>query len=174
MYLERFATALAETTSGRHRAPALTLLGLALLRGREPERAYQSLDTAVRADADFPAAAGALALLELDRGNLSRAHTLAVRDGIDPGLVEWIADEKARQSELRPAAGRNDPCPCGSGKKFKRCCANPLRHRPGRPRHDVRAGTVGRRRPGRCRRSDPPVPRRSVPRRCRCPRGRSR
>lgn len=124
MYLERFATALAETTSGRHRAPALTLLGLALLRGREPERAYQSLDTAVRADADFPAAAGALALLELDRGNLSRAHTLAVRDGIDPGLVEWIADEKARQTELRPAAGRNDPCPCGSGKKFKRCCAN--------------------------------------------------
>ena len=21
-----------------------------------------------------------------------------------------------------PATGRNDPCPCGSGKKFKRCC----------------------------------------------------
>lgn len=21
-----------------------------------------------------------------------------------------------------PNAGRNDPCPCGSGKKFKRCC----------------------------------------------------
>jgi len=20
------------------------------------------------------------------------------------------------------AAGRNDPCPCGSGRKFKRCC----------------------------------------------------
>lgn len=20
--------------------------------------------------------------------------------------------------------GRNDPCPCGSGKKFKKCCAN--------------------------------------------------
>lgn len=20
-------------------------------------------------------------------------------------------------------AGRNDPCPCGSGKKFKKCCA---------------------------------------------------
>lgn len=123
-YLARFATALVETTSGRHRAPALTLLGLALLRGLDPERAYQSLDAAVRADADFPAAAGALALLELDRGNLSRAHTLAVRDGIDPGLIEWIAKEKARQSALRPTAGRNDPCPCGSGKKFKRCCAD--------------------------------------------------
>ncbi|GGX93855.1 hypothetical protein GCM10007160_21630 [Litchfieldella qijiaojingensis] len=23
-----------------------------------------------------------------------------------------------------PDPGRNDPCPCGSGKKFKRCCAN--------------------------------------------------
>jgi uncharacterized protein YecA (UPF0149 family) len=21
--------------------------------------------------------------------------------------------------------GRNDPCPCGSGKKFKRCCLTP-------------------------------------------------
>jgi uncharacterized protein YecA (UPF0149 family) len=20
--------------------------------------------------------------------------------------------------------GRNDPCPCGSGKKFKKCCMN--------------------------------------------------
>ena len=27
---------------------------------------------------------------------------------------------------LRPASrtGRNDPCPCGSGKKFKKCCLN--------------------------------------------------
>jgi uncharacterized protein len=23
----------------------------------------------------------------------------------------------------RPAVGRNDPCPCGSGKKYKKCCA---------------------------------------------------
>ncbi|HRF11915.1 MAG TPA: SEC-C metal-binding domain-containing protein, partial [Candidatus Accumulibacter phosphatis] len=21
-----------------------------------------------------------------------------------------------------PKVGRNDPCPCGSGRKFKRCC----------------------------------------------------
>jgi uncharacterized protein YecA (UPF0149 family) len=21
-----------------------------------------------------------------------------------------------------PSAGRNDPCPCGSGKKYKKCC----------------------------------------------------
>ena len=22
----------------------------------------------------------------------------------------------------RPKVGRNDPCPCGSGRKFKKCC----------------------------------------------------
>lgn len=24
--------------------------------------------------------------------------------------------------DLKIKAGRNDPCPCGSGKKFKKCC----------------------------------------------------
>ena len=23
-----------------------------------------------------------------------------------------------------PDVGRNDPCPCGSGKKYKKCCLN--------------------------------------------------
>jgi uncharacterized protein YecA (UPF0149 family) len=23
--------------------------------------------------------------------------------------------------------GRNDPCPCGSGKKFKKCCLNKIK-----------------------------------------------
>jgi uncharacterized protein YecA (UPF0149 family) len=23
-----------------------------------------------------------------------------------------------------PKIGRNDPCPCGSGKKYKKCCMN--------------------------------------------------
>jgi hypothetical protein len=26
------------------------------------------------------------------------------------------------QAPLRPKVGRNDPCPCGSGKKYKKCC----------------------------------------------------
>jgi len=30
-------------------------------------------------------------------------------------------DSFAREA---PKIGRNDPCPCGSGKKFKKCCAN--------------------------------------------------
>jgi hypothetical protein len=29
-----------------------------------------------------------------------------------------------KTSVAPPKAGRNDPCPCGSGKKFKKCCGN--------------------------------------------------
>jgi uncharacterized protein len=31
-----------------------------------------------------------------------------------------------RDAEVKahPAAGRNDPCPCGSGRKYKKCCLN--------------------------------------------------
>ena len=25
-------------------------------------------------------------------------------------------------SDSKPKVGRNDPCPCGSGKKYKKCC----------------------------------------------------
>ena len=33
------------------------------------------------------------------------------------------AEQKVRQIKLdRPKVGRNDPCPCGSGRKYKKCC----------------------------------------------------
>lgn len=31
-------------------------------------------------------------------------------------------EEKARPIRVAPKVGRNDPCPCGSGKKYKKCC----------------------------------------------------
>jgi hypothetical protein len=120
----RFAEALAETAPGRHNGPALALLGLAQVRAGTAEAALASLEAAVRADAGLAFAAGMLAVLELDRGNLARAHALSVQEGADPDFVRWIETERARQGALQPSAGRNDPCPCGSGKKFKRCCAN--------------------------------------------------
>jgi len=37
-----------------------------------------------------------------------------------PGALPWL---KAGQKALaQPKAGRNEPCPCGSGKKYKKCC----------------------------------------------------
>lgn len=37
--------------------------------------------------------------------------------------ADWVEMEKPpTQKQLtRKRIGRNDPCPCGSGKKFKRC-----------------------------------------------------
>jgi preprotein translocase subunit SecA len=29
---------------------------------------------------------------------------------------------KAAPVRMGPKVGRNDPCPCGSGKKYKQCC----------------------------------------------------
>jgi len=35
--------------------------------------------------------------------------------------IAWDIDEEALESIFR-VPGRNDPCHCGSGKKYKRCC----------------------------------------------------
>ena len=44
----------------------------------------------------------------------------------------WLAKRAPPDTEavtyVRPApkVGRNDPCPCGSGKKYKKCCGGPI------------------------------------------------
>jgi uncharacterized protein len=35
-------------------------------------------------------------------------------------VMRWVAEEDARARMGK--TGRNDPCPCGSGRKFKQCC----------------------------------------------------
>jgi uncharacterized protein len=41
----------------------------------------------------------------------------------------WLEKRKATATYRRPTekAGRNDPCPCGSGVKYKKCCGSPGR-----------------------------------------------
>ena len=42
-------------------------------------------------------------------------------EGLDP--VFSLEDEEEQEPETEATKpGRNDPCPCGSGKKFKKCC----------------------------------------------------
>jgi SEC-C motif-containing protein len=41
------------------------------------------------------------------------------------GRWYFVRGEDPRQEPIRreaPKVGRNDPCPCGSGKKYKKCC----------------------------------------------------
>jgi preprotein translocase subunit SecA len=43
-------------------------------------------------------------------------------------MVSEAAKEAAKQKPVRtgPKVGRNDQCPCGSGKKYKHCCGKNL------------------------------------------------
>jgi preprotein translocase subunit SecA len=36
--------------------------------------------------------------------------------------AEQLTKEKPKPKRVGPKVGRNDPCPCGSGKKYKQCC----------------------------------------------------
>lgn len=38
--------------------------------------------------------------------------------------IDFRADKKSYQTLLK--AGRNEPCPCGSTKKYKKCCGKPV------------------------------------------------
>ncbi|NTW54437.1 MAG: hypothetical protein HGB15_06720 [Chlorobaculum sp.] len=48
---------------------------------------------------------------------------LDLQDYWEPWRKEYLAKNSAgRAVKAQPLVGRNDPCPCGSGKKFKQCC----------------------------------------------------
>ncbi len=42
-------------------------------------------------------------------------------DDLD-ALAALLTEVTRPDAPIAPKTGRNDPCPCGSGKKFKRCC----------------------------------------------------
>lgn len=39
-----------------------------------------------------------------------------------------ITSDEGQLIRNEPKTGRNDPCPCGSGKKFKKCCAGKIKN----------------------------------------------
>lgn len=51
-------------------------------------------------------------------------YTLEQWDGILPQEKRNEITKQFRQSKIAVSSkvGRNDPCPCGSGKKYKKCC----------------------------------------------------
>jgi uncharacterized protein YchJ len=53
------------------------------------------------------------AILERQRRWIEEADAELNRYGEEPGET-YVRD--------RPKVGRNDPCPCGSGRKYKKCC----------------------------------------------------
>ena len=61
---------------------------------------------------------------------LCEEHGIRYILGVESDKPEDISDLERALSPLEPArvalkVGRNDPCPCGSGRKFKKCCSQP-------------------------------------------------
>ena len=57
-------------------------------------------------------------------GSPAAAPAPAPPNALAPPLVDEVTEEVSRAKPVRtgPKVGRNDPCPCGSGKKYKQCC----------------------------------------------------
>jgi uncharacterized protein len=69
-------------------------------------------------------------------------------------VMQVLTEENGEPARAFARAGRNDPCPCGSGRKFKKCHGlektgrlgkeprDPARHSQSRPEADIMASTV--------------------------------
>ena len=91
---------------------------------------------AMRSEISRSRVPGLLRRIDGFAGGLSEEETELVKLALDERLLlhghepyffpdrdELDEDEELAAPEPVPAkAGRNDPCPCGSGKKFKKCC----------------------------------------------------
>ncbi|HWL29344.1 MAG TPA: preprotein translocase subunit SecA, partial [Burkholderiaceae bacterium] len=59
---------------------------------------------------------------KLDNVTYHHSDYDAALSGEDPGIEDAVAVRQATQRGTAvPKVGRNDPCPCGSGKKYKHC-----------------------------------------------------
>ncbi len=59
-----------------------------------------------------------------EKDSLRRHHEMSRFSRLDGRwyYVEGDLPKVETQRHETPKVGRNDPCPCGSGKKFKKCC----------------------------------------------------
>ena len=68
---------------------------------------------------------------------LCNEHGWKVIVGVEPDKPEDISDverllsrqRSAKAAKTKAKVGRNDPCPCGSGRKYKECCGRARRKR---------------------------------------------
>ena len=96
------------------------LQAVALERIGDVEQAERELLAAESMDPDWPLPLIDLARIASDRGDVERGLGLLRRAGAEPDhpLVELLL---AHQPEPRRDLGRNEPCWCGSGRKYKKC-----------------------------------------------------
>ena len=97
--------------------------------GAPPALRYNYISEASKTVAHGPPGSPSLnALLDaLKRGHPDLNSQLRIRHNIMQALylrqnVERLEARLAAMESNPPRTGRNDPCPCGSGRKYKHCC----------------------------------------------------
>jgi hypothetical protein len=117
---EPFVAEIAAAAIGRDAAGPRFVLG-ACAEARDDvvaaERLYRS---ALDADPDHPLALVEVAPHETDRGDYAAAlvHLRVARVPADDSERAWL---EGLVTPAVPKVGRNEPCPCGSGRKYKAC-----------------------------------------------------
>ncbi len=120
--LDDFATCLTQL-GGKLRAPGHYLRALNAERDGHTLEAESALASAIAADAEFGPALLELSWYAADRSEFDRAISLLRRFGASneyPELRYLTSLNKGPDKEV----GRNEACPCGSGRKYKMCCLN--------------------------------------------------
>ena len=70
---------------------------------------------------------GDLEDIEIDLGLRKERETERPKNELQKLIEAYEMEDKYEPLlpiEVEPKIGRNDPCPCGSGKKYKKCCIN--------------------------------------------------
>ncbi len=65
---------------------------------------------------------GDLEDVEIELGFRTKRATPRPNYGLFPGLFNEMGNSQETFVREKTKVGRNDPCPCGSGKKYKKCC----------------------------------------------------
>lgn len=113
----------AAIATGRRLPPAIHMLRATIAEQDGDAIGHEAaVRDALRADPRFVPALVDAQWIAAERGDASRALTL-LHDSAEPAQREELETLGWYASPGPMAAGRNDPCPCGSGRKYKQCCA---------------------------------------------------
>jgi hypothetical protein len=106
-------------------APDFNALLIAHMIDLKAVESISSIRKAYEEDCVDYAVYGDIEDVEIELGLRSRRSTPAnyptLADRFFPGLKAVVSPQETRKKDK---VGRNEPCPCGSGKKYKKCCLN--------------------------------------------------
>lgn len=60
--------------------------------------------------------------MDMETGRIYPSRDAALLAGVAASNVMQMRQSPTSRQLSRGKVGRNEPCPCGSGKKFKKCC----------------------------------------------------